>query len=296
MFRWLTRHILDPLSAALAFLVYHGVRVLPLDAASALGGLLARVIGPCLPLQRVARDNLRAAFPEKSEAEIATILSGMWDNLGRTFFEIPHIARMVALGRVEMVGLEHAEALRDDGRPGLFWSAHLGNWELTCLGASQIGMPLHRIYRRPNNRSMDWLFSKSRAFADGELLPKGAAGAKRAMALLKKGGHLAMMLDQKMNDGIAVPFFGRPAMTASALGAFAVRYECPIVALRAIRTTGAHFRVEFYPPYTLNGTGNRVADEQAAMVHVNAVIESWIREHPEQWLWVHRRWPKTNAV
>jgi len=293
MSHWFARHILDPLTAGLAALVYHGVRLLPVDAASALGGRLARLIGPLLPLQRVARENLTAAFPEKTEAEIANILSGMWDNLGRTFFEMPHIVHMVEQDRVDIVGMEHVEALRDDGLPGLFWSAHTGNWELVSVSARVAGMPLHRIYRRANNPRIEGLFRESREFIEGELLPKGAAGAKRAMVLLKKGGHLAMMLDQKMNDGIAVPFFGRDAMTAPALAAFALRYGCPIVPTRAIRTGGAHFRIEFYPPYTVEDTGDRAADERAAMLRVNRTLETWIREYPEQWLWVHRRWPKT---
>ncbi len=295
MSRWFARHVLDPVSAGLAFLVYHGVRALPLDAASALGGALARAIGPLLLPHKVARANLRAAFPEKSEAEIAAILSGMWDNLGRTFFEIPHIVRMVEIGRVEFTGLEHVEALRDDGLPGLFWSAHTGNWELTCIGARVVGMPLHRIYRRANNPQMEWLFRESRDFVEGELLPKGAAGAKRALQRLHKGGHLAMMVDQKMNDGIAVPFFGRAAMTAPALATFALRYRCPMVALRAIRLKGVRFRIDFYPPCILEPTGDRPADELAAMTEVNRTIETWVREHPEQWLWVHRRWPKNEG-
>jgi KDO2-lipid IV(A) lauroyltransferase len=292
MSSWLTRRVLDPLSAAAAFVVYRAVRLLPVDWASALGGAMARAVGPLLPLQRVARNNLTAAFPEKSAAEIGKILSGMWDNLGRTFFEMPHIVHMVEQGWVEVVGLEHVEALRDDGLPGLFWSAHTGNWELTCVGARLVGMPLHRIYRRANNPHIEGLFRESRNFVQGELLPKGAVGAKRAIQLLRQGGHLAMMVDQKMNDGIPVRFFGRDAMTAPALATFALRYRCPMVALRAIRLKGAHFRIEFYPPYTLEPTGNRIADETAAMVEVNRTLETWIREYPEQWLWVHRRWPK----
>jgi KDO2-lipid IV(A) lauroyltransferase len=233
MARWFARNVLDPVSAALAFVVYHGVRALPVDIASGLGGRLARAVGPLLPPHRVARDNLCAAFPEKSKVEIRRILSGMWDNLGRTFFEIPHIVRLVEMGRVEMVGLEHVETLRDDGLPGLFWSAHTGNWELTCIGARVVGMPLHRIYRRANNPHIEGLFRESRDFVEGELLPKGAAGAKRAIQLLHKGGHLAMMVDQKMNDGIPVRFFRPRRDDRSGFGTF--RPAIAPMCLRAIR-------------------------------------------------------------
>jgi len=293
MSRWFTRYVLDPLSAALAFGVYYGVRMLPMDAASSLGGAFARVIGPMLPLQRVARANLRAAFPEKSAAEIGKILGGMWDNLGRTFFEYPHLSEIIAAGRVEITGQEHARALQTDGRAGLFWSGHIGNWEITTAGAGSIGLTMHRIFRRPNNTRIEWMFRKNRDLAKGELLPKGSAGARRALALLKRGEHLGMLVDQKMNDGIAVPFFGRDAMTAPALAAFALRFSCPIAAVRATRLQGARFRLEIYPPYVLEPTGDRRADELAAMTEVNRTLEGWIRDNPEQWLWVHRRWPKT---
>jgi KDO2-lipid IV(A) lauroyltransferase len=290
---WFTRYFIDPVSAWLAFAVYHGVRVLPVDFASALGGALARGIGPLLPLQRVARNNLIAAFPEKSAAEIEKILSGMWANLGRTFFEYPHLTEIIASGRVEVVGREHVRTLRDDGLPGLFWSGHLGNWEITTAGAGVEGLTMHRIFRRPNNVRIEWLFRAHRNLARGELLPKGSEGARRALVRLKKGEHLGMLVDQKMNDGIAVPFFGREAMTAPALAAFALRFSCPIVAARTVRLKGAHFRLEVHPPYTLVPTGDRQTDELRAMTEVNRLLETWIREYPEQWLWVHRRWPKT---
>ncbi len=291
MFPWFVRNVLDPVSAFLALAVFRVVAGLPVDMASALGGRLGRLIGPLLPPHRVARANLAAAFPEKSRAEIARLLSGMWDNLGRTFFEYPHLDSLIAMGRVEVVGVEHIHALRDDGEPGLLWGAHIANWEIVSAGPGLGGLTMHRIYRRPNNPYFDRIFQARGVVVDGELLPKGAAGARRAMALLKKGGHLGMLVDQKMNDGIAVPFFGREAMTAPALAAFALRYGCPIVASRAVRLRGAHFRLEFSPPYRLKDTGDRKADERAAMAEVNRTIESWIRERPEQWLWVHRRWP-----
>lgn len=295
MTSWFTRRIVDPLSAWLAKSIYYAVRALPVDSASALGGLLGRAIGPLLPPHRVAAANLAMVFPEKTAAERRAILRGMWDNLGRTFFEYPHQSRLLEMGRVEYVGLEHVRALKDDGRPGLLWSGHLGNWEMVSGGAGLVGLVMHRIYRAPNNRRLDWLFRADRAQVEGELLPKGAAGAKRALILLRKGGHLGMMVDQKMNDGIAVPFFGRDAMTASALATMALVFDAPVVGARAIRLGGARFRVEATAPYTIASTGDRAADALRAMTEINARLETWIREYPEQWLWVHRRWPKPEA-
>jgi Kdo2-lipid IVA lauroyltransferase/acyltransferase len=290
------RDLLDRATAGLAYVLYHGVRALPVDFASALGGAIARGIGPLLPMHKIAKANIAAAFPEKSEAERARIVGGMWDNIGRTFFEYPHQTGLIESGRVEMGDLAPVDTLRDDGKPGLLWSGHLANWELVSGGAGARGLVMHRIYRAPNNRRVDWLFHANRDLVKGELLPKGAVGAKRAMVFMRRGEHLGMMVDQKMNDGIAVPFFGRPAMTASALATFALRFAAPVVGARAIRLKGARFRLDVVGPYTIPNTGDRFADELAAMTEVNRILEGWIREYPEQWLWVHRRWPKAGDV
>lgn len=101
-----------------------------------------------------------------------------------------------------------------------------------------------------------------------------------------------MLVDQKMTDGIAVPFFGRDAMTAPALAQFALKYDAPIIPVRSERLEGARFRITFYPELKTPKTGDRHADILAIMTNVNASMESWIRERPEQWLWLHRRWPK----
>ena len=296
MSSWFTSNVTDRITAGLAYALYHGVRLMPVDFASALGGAIGRVLGPMLPMHKIAKANIAAAFPEKSAAERAKIVSGMWDNIGRTFFEYPHQTALIESGRVEMGNLAEVDILRDDGLPGVLWSGHLANWELVSAGAGARGLVMHRIYRAPNNRRVDWLFHANRNLVKGELLPKGAGGGKRAMVLLRKGEHLGMMVDQKMNDGIAVPLFGRPAMTASALATFALRFDAPVMGARAIRLKGAHFRLDVTGLYKVADTGDRFADELAAMTQVNRILEAWIREYPEQWLWVHRRWPKAGDV
>ncbi len=137
---------------------------------------------------------------------------------------------------------------------------------------------------------MEGLFRHRRP-GDGELIAKGPQGARRLLSLLKDGGHLGILVDQKMNDGIAAPFFGRDAMTAPALAQFALKFQCPVVPVQAVRMDGAHFRVIHHPPLEITPTGDTRADAAAIMERVNEMLESWIREHPEQWLWVHNRWP-----
>ena len=287
------RFLLYPMEAAAVIAAYGLFAALPIDAASALGGWLARTFGPRLAISKRAVANLGRAYPEKGADEIAMIVRGMWDNLGRTAAEYPHLGEIDVYandGRVEVIGAENMDRLRDDGKPGIFFSGHLGNWEILSLGATQRGLPLDRIYRAANNRLVEWFYRRGRAAVEGALIPKGPAGARRLIDSIKRGRHLAMLVDQKMNDGIAVPFFGRPAMTAPALAEFALRYDVPVVPARVVRLSGARFRLVISPPLELDMTGERKADVARAMARVNAVIEGWVRDTPEQWLWLHNRW------
>ncbi|HIJ62783.1 MAG TPA: lauroyl acyltransferase, partial [Rhodospirillaceae bacterium] len=231
------RELPPRLEAALIWLLFHAFRLLPLDAASAVGGWIGRHAGPRLSVSRRARRNLQAAMPALSAGEREQVLRRMWDNLGRTVAEFPHIEDF-AFGpgqRVEVEGEEHILALRDDGRPGLLFSGHLANWELMGPTAFHYGLRVHLVYRAANNRYLHWLYRRGRHNEGVTLIPKGSAGARTALGLLAKGEHVGMLVDQKMNDGIAAPFFGRPAMTAPALAAFALKYDCPVLPARILR-------------------------------------------------------------
>ena len=292
--RPINRYLIHPVEAATALVVYSLFRILPLDWASALGGLLARTVGPLLPVSERAIKNLSNAFPEKLPAEINAIVRAMWDNLGRVAAEYPHLSEIDVYdpdGRVATSGVEYVDLLREDGAAGIFFSGHIANWEIVSLGATQRGVPLDRVYRQANNRLVEWLYHHGRAAVEGALIPKGAAGARLLLKSLKAGKHLGMLVDQKMNDGIPVKFFGRDVMTAPALAELALRFDCPVVPARVVRLKGARFRLEIEPPLNLIRTGDHQADVAAIMGQVNAVIEKWVRDTPEQWLWLHNRWP-----
>ena len=174
---------------------------------------------------------------------------------------------------------------------GILFSAHLGNWEILPLAAGRSGITLTQIYRAANNPFVDRLMRDVRAPLGGRFTTKGATGARELVAALGRGEHLAMLVDQKMNDGIAAPFFGRDAMTAPALAQLALKFDCPVVPARVERIAGARFRLTAYPPLDIARTGDRAADVAETMRRVNAIVEDWIRDRPEQWLWLHHRWP-----
>jgi KDO2-lipid IV(A) lauroyltransferase len=267
-------------------------RMLPLDLASGLGGWLGRRIGPALAVTGLARRNLSAALPDLSAAEIERVIRGMWDNLGRVAAEYPHLKRIRVFshdGRVEIRGLDHIERSLADGRRMILFSGHLANWEISPLAAGQYGIDGGLVYRSANNPHVDRRIVRYRGWP-GEIIPKEAVG-RRAVATLRRGGHLLILADQKLNEGIPVPFFGRPAMTAPTVALLGLRFDCDILPARVERLRGARFRLTIEPPLPLPNTGNRATDIAALTATVNATLERWIRERPEQWFWVHRRWP-----
>ena len=282
-----------------AAVFFAAVRLLPVDAASALGGALARRIGPWLGISKRARHNLEAAMPELSAADVDRVIRGMWDNLGRVAAEYPHLPEIEVFprgdfqkssGRVAIAGIEHLDHAIAAGRKVIIFGGHLGNWEIAALAAGQYGIDVAQVYRAANNPLVDRMIARFRG-AQSEFIPKGAIASRRALAALRRGAHLTLLVDQKLNDGIPVPFFGRPAMTAPALGLLALHFDCAVLPARVERLRGAHFRLTIHPPLALPRSGNRTADVAALMGVVNQTLECWIREHPEQWFWLHRRWP-----
>ena len=283
----------DRLAAWGAAFLFGMFRFLPLDYASTLGGALGRGIGPFLPVSRHARRNISRAFPELSETEIADVVASMWDNLGRVAAEYPHLRKICVFepgGRVETHGFEHVDRALAAGRRMIVFSGHIANWEIGMLAGVPYRISVAQIYRSLNNPPMERMIARFRGDR-GEFIPKGPIAARRAIAALRRGMHLGLLADQKMNDGIPVPFFGRPAMTAPALAVLALRFDCDVLPLRVERLGGARFRVIVFPPLPLPRSDDPHADATALMARVNATLEAWIRDRPEQWLWLHRRWP-----
>ena len=260
-------------------------------SSSRLGGWLGRRVGPALGVSGQARRNLAAAFPDWPPAEIERVVGGMWDNLGRVAAEYPHLRHIRVFGgdRVATHGLDHLERAVSSNRRVILFSGHLANWEIAALAAGQCGVEIAQVYRAANNPFVDRMIGRWRGDR-GEFIPKEAVG-RRAVAALRRGAHLTILVDQKLNEGIPVPFFGRDAMTAPTVALLALRFDCDVLPVRVERVGGARFRLTIEPPLPLPDTGNRAADVAAMMTAVNGTLERWIRERPEQWFWVHRRWP-----
>jgi KDO2-lipid IV(A) lauroyltransferase len=234
--------------------------------ASNLGGAVARTIGPWLPVSKVADRNLRMAMPELDAAARRRVIRGVWENLGRTVAELPHVPGLRATAEGPGWVAEGCDFLSDMGAqtgPALFVSGHIGNWEVLPAVAQSYDIKMSSFYRAAENPGVDKLIITLRQSVVGEAIPqfsKGAIGARMAMSFLRDGGKLGMLVDQKMNDGIPAPFFGRTAMTAPAASAFALRFRCPVVIAYVERIGPMRFRMLCDKPLDLPDTGDRQAD------------------------------------
>jgi len=262
-------------------------------------GRIAQLIGPLFREQRIGRANLTAAFPEKSPEEIEKILTGVWDNLGRIAAEFAHIDHIwdhdpahPELSRIEIPQRTHElfRQLRLDGKPALIFASHLGNWELPALAAVAHGLDTAVLFRRPNIASADRAIEELRSVNMGTLIPSGRDAPIKLAQALQNGQHAAMLVDQYLGNGVEVTFFGRKTKANPTLARLLRQIECPIHGVRIIRLPGHRFRAELSEevPPVRNASGE--IDVQGTMQAVTSVIEGWIREYPDQWLWLHRRW------
>jgi KDO2-lipid IV(A) lauroyltransferase len=262
-------------------------------------GRLMQRIGPHLTEHRVGKANLAAAYPEKSPAEIERILRGVWDNLGRLAAEYAHLDRIWDYDLARRRGtriekwdepIERLIRLRERGKPVLVFAAHLGNWELPALAAASVGVPTAILYRAPSIGDIAAAVKDIRAQGMGELIPTGPDAAFRCAGALERGRSVAMLVDQHFTRGVEVEFFGRRCMANSLIARLARQYECPIHGTRVIRTPGHRFRIDFTEAITPPRARDGRIDLQGCMQAITSVVEGWVREYPEQWLWLHRRW------
>lgn len=268
-------------------------------AANLAGGALRR-IGLLLPEHRLGRANLRAAFPEKPAAEIEQILAGVWDNLGRVAAEFVHLDQFhVAANQtndgkaviIEPAMLERCRRVIGSGRASLSFACHTANWEISAVIARQLGANSAVLYRRPNIRAISDAVVKLRADVMGQMIPSGFDAPVRLAHLLQGGVHVGMLVDQHYTKGIDVTFFGRTCKANPLIAMLARQIECPIYGLRVVRLPdGNSFSGDITEPIVPPRDAEGRIDVAGTMQAITAVIEGWVREHPEQWLWLHRRW------
>ncbi|MCB1386425.1 MAG: lipid A biosynthesis lauroyl acyltransferase [Nitratireductor sp.] len=293
---WL-RNARDWSIAALALGSIRLIKFLPADPAIHATARLARIFGMWFPRTEDARDNLRQAFPEKSPDEIEEILRDMWENLGRTGAEYAFLDKIFDVdldhperGRFEISGIPNFEELRDHDGPAICFTAHTGNWEVLPIAAAAFDLNITALFRPPNNPYLARKLLKARKTAMGHLVPSRAGAAWALSGVMDEGGKVGLLADQHYNRGPMVTFFGREAPANPLLGKLARNFDCPVYPARTIRLPNGRYRIELQDRLELPRDARGRVDADALTQQITAIMEGWIREHPGQWLWLHRRW------
>jgi len=292
--------MIDAGLAGLTLAVLRTIRMTDRAHTADFWGAFMRRLGPWLPEHRIGRANLVAAFPDKPAAEIEHILGGVWDNLGRVAVEFAQIEKLTSSDPgspeddivADAATSERFYRLRNDNKPALIFAAHLANWELPALVAARHGLDTAVLFRRPNIRAVSDAVLKVRAGCMGTLVATSLDAPVKLLRMLEAKRHVAMLADQHLVKGVDVTFFGRPAKANPLIAQLARHVECPIHGTRVVRRRDDRnrFIIEMteaiVPPRDAQG----LIDVGGTMQAITTVIEGWVREHPEQWLWLHRRW------
>ncbi len=271
------------------------VRLLPFNLAVKLGAYLGTVVHRIDRRHRlIALENLRAAFKtEKSEAELAQILRGVYQNIGRSAFEALRLGIMSPeeiKARTEIEGFEHYAAARKANKGVILLGAHFGSWEWIPLALGVENTPLHVIVRPIDNPYLDQMIQSMRE-RFGNFVMNKRTETGEIIKLLRQGKSIGFLLDQDVgrHKAIFVNYFGRPAATNKALATIALRTRAPVIPMFILRKKGGH-KLVIEKPIILPKTGSLKKDMVEATTLFTQKIESYVRQYPDHWLWLHRRW------
>lgn len=282
------RYMIEAVLLKLLFLVF---KAMPAEKASNAGGWIARTIGMRLAVNRKAMRHLDLAFPDMPQDRKKEILSGMWDNLGRVIAEYPHL-EYIGAHCVEVKGKEALDQYIQGDHPVVFVGGHFANWEMYGTGSLfYLDVPLHLTYREPNNPWTAKMLEDARTMG-GKLTgyPKSRESGRLILQAMKNNAAIGFLIDQKYNEGITVDFFGSPAMTNPIPVILSQRFKCPLIPVRVVRTHGCHFVLELSAPIRTFDDAGEALSQEKVLADIHDLLEGWIRERPEQWLWLHRRW------
>jgi Kdo2-lipid IVA lauroyltransferase/acyltransferase len=266
---------------------------MPIEQAARRGGALLRALGPLTSAHTTALRNLRLAFPNETENWRRQVADGMWDCIGRTFGEFPHLPAIRAYipnSRITVANAEALDAIRESGKGAVFISGHFANWELMPVAIAQRPCPCQMTYRPANNPLIDARILKIREGYGAKLQSaKGREGGMGLMRALARGDSVALMNDQKYNEGLAAPLFGHDCMTADGPTRLALKFGARLQPMSVRRVGDVRFHATVHDPIPIGEGPDAVAD---AVRKINAFVEARVVEAPEQWFWVHRRWSK----
>lgn len=271
------------------------VRLFSIEQSSRGFSVIARKLGPYFSVTKTARKNLHLAYSNIKKSDEDKIINDLWDNFGRFIGEFPHIH---SLGEnqinkyVKIKGQENIAHLRKQNRPFLLCTGHFANWDFALRILKYLYPKFSIIYRKANNPFINRVINNSRKIDGMGLIEKGTNGSRSLIRAIKGRNSIVMLVDQKMNDGIKIPFFGRVSMTAPAIAKIALQYDYEIVPVELVRTHGCNIEVIVHKPLVIDRSNDVEKEVLSIMTKINETLEKWVRKRPGQWFWFHKRWGK----
>tara|TARA_B100000029_G_scaffold513058_1_gene611439 strand:+ start:6274 stop:7134 length:861 start_codon:yes stop_codon:yes gene_type:complete len=258
--------------------------------ASNLGEIIGKKFGPLFRSNYRIKKNLESSNIGFSEKDREIIIKNMWGNYGRIFAEYMYIKKYRQSNlssNIEIVGQNILEKIKNNNKPVIFISGHFNNFELMAMHIEKSGIDLAAIYRPLNNKFLNPLMENIRKnYICKKQIKKGISGTKEILKHFKKGTSIALMVDQRVSEGISCDFFNKKALTTTIPAQFVKKFNCEVVPLYIERKERFQFRLEIFKPIEFS----KYEKIDIITSNLNKVLEKMIKKNPDQWIWTHNRW------
>jgi|TARA_B110000114_G_scaffold181817_1_gene219974 KDO2-lipid IV(A) lauroyltransferase len=271
------------------FILFIVFKILGLKIASNFSSLLLKIFGPFFRSKKLIKQNILRAFPNISHKDLKNIYINMWGNYGRILSEYVFLKnfRESKLKNLEIVGQNILEEIKKEGKPVIFISGHFNNFELMAMHIEKSGVNLAVIYRPLNNKFLNFIMEKIRKkYICKNQIKKGIAGTRQLLSYFKNNHSIALMIDQRVSQGIKSNFFKQEAYTTTIPAQFAKKFNCKIVPIYIERINKINFKLTINQPLEYSS----ISTIEDITLDLNQVIEKMITKNPEQWIWSHNRW------
>ena len=270
-------------------------KIIGLRNASNLGGILGKFIGPFFRSKNIIKENIKIGLGNINQKREEEIINGMWSNIGRTLSEYVFLKDFkfdnTDFNHMKVNGIDYLNEIKKTNKPVIFYSGHFANFELMAMELDKSGIKTAAIYRPLNNLFLNPIMEYLRMkYICPNQIPKGRSGIREVINRFKNGYSIALMVDQRVGEGLKINFFNQLAQTTTMPAQLALRYNCKLVPISLKRIENVNFEMTIHKPYEISKTGDDNQDIQNITLKINQIIEKMIIDNPTQWLWSHNRW------
>ena len=265
-------------------------RMLGFKIASNISSKIFTYIGPLFRSKNLIKENIIKAYPKIENKDLKKIINGMWGNYGRILSEyvfMKNFRNSKLSDNIIIKGQEILDKIKSENKPVIFVSGHFNNFELMAMHIEKSGLEVAAIYRPLNNKFLNFFMEKIRKkFICKHQIKKGISGTKKILNHFKNGTSIALMIDQRLSQGIKTNFFNQEALTTTIPAQFVKKFNCKIVPIYIERINKFNFALKVYEPisYSKDETIHNITSD------LNKILEKMILKNPEQWIWSHNRW------